>query len=217
MTSFPTITGAAAALLRDNIDAMTVAPRTPAEKGGAATQGGRETVLPTDLFAFLRRPAETRPNDVFVLARPEFATAKFLIAGRNFCCGSAREHAVWALCAFGIQAVIAPSFGQLFYGNCFKNGFVPVELPEAEVERLAKECAPGAPSALLTLDLEKRELVAPGGRRIAFTLPAFRYSQLLEGLDEIDMTLRASDDIAAFQKRASAERPWVYRPQRPVW
>jgi 3-isopropylmalate/(R)-2-methylmalate dehydratase small subunit len=211
--SFETFTGAAAPLMRDNIDAMTIAPRTPAEKGGATTQGGAETVRAADLFANLRVLADGRPNADFVLDRPTFREAKFLIAGRNFGCGSAREHAVWALGAFGLRCVIAPSFGQLFYGNCFKNGFVPITLEPAEVERLARDCAPGAPSALLGLDLAQRTLSAPDGRKIGFTIPEFRYRQLLEGLDEIDMTLRLSDAITAFQQRAATAKPWLYGAQ----
>ncbi len=202
------ISGAAAPFLRDNVDAMMIAPRTPAEKGGAATQGGAETVRACDLFAHLRFP-EGKENPDFVLNRPEFRSAKFLIAGRNFGCGSAREHAVWALRAFGIVGVIAPSFGALFYGNCFKNGLVPIELPEGEVTRLAQECAPGAPSALLTLDLAQREIVSQSGRTVAFALPAFRYQQLIEGLDEIDMTLQQRDRIVEFRRRTVATKPWL--------
>jgi 3-isopropylmalate/(R)-2-methylmalate dehydratase small subunit len=207
---FPQLTGAAAPLLRDNVDAMTIAPRTPAEKGGATTQGGPETVMPRDLFAHLRFLDDGSENPDFVLNRPEFRNATFLIAGRNFGCGSAREHSVWALCAFGIRAIVAPSFGPLLYGNCFKNRVVPVALDEAEVKRLAAECAPGAPSAMLTLDLERRELLSPQGRHIAFTLPEFRYRQLIEGLDEIDMTLKLKDAIADYQRRAEAARPWLF-------
>lgn len=211
MTDIPEpIVGAAAPLMRDNIDAMMIAPRTPAEKGGAATQGGAETVRPADLFAHLRYPGgEEDPG--FVLNRREFADAKFLIAGRNFGCGSAREHAVWALRAFGISGVIAPGFGALFYGNCFKNGLVPIELPMPDVEKLAEECAAGAPIAMVTLDIGKRVLSAPSGRRIGFTLPEFRYRQLIDGLDEIGMTLRQRDRIAAFRADAIAARPWLRR------
>jgi 3-isopropylmalate/(R)-2-methylmalate dehydratase small subunit len=211
--SFDPIKGAAAPFLRDNVDAMMIAPRTPAEKGGAATQGGAETVLPADLFAHLRFP-EGKEDPGFVLNRQEFREAKFIIAGRNFGCGSAREHAVWALRAFGISAVIAPSFGALFYGNCFKNRLVPVELAVEEVARLAQECAPGAPSALLTLDLGQRVVVSPSGRRIAFSLPAFRYQQLAEGLDEIEMTLHHRDSIDQFRDRALAARPWLLAQQQ---
>jgi 3-isopropylmalate/(R)-2-methylmalate dehydratase small subunit len=202
------ITGAAAPFLRDNVDAMMIAPRTPAEKGGAATQGGAETVRADDLFAHLRFP-EGKDNPDFVLNKAEFCNARFLIAGRNFGCGSAREHAVWALRAFGIAGVIAPSFGALFYGNCFKNGLVPIELSDAEIARLVRECTPGAPSALLTLDLARREIVSPSGRGIGFALPAFRYQQLIEGLDEIDMTLQQRDRIVEFCRRTVAAKPWL--------
>jgi 3-isopropylmalate/(R)-2-methylmalate dehydratase small subunit len=202
------ISGAAAPFLRDNVDAMMIAPRTPAEKGGAATQGGAETVRAEDLFAHLRSP-EGKDNPDFVLNKAEFRSARFLIAGRNFGCGSAREHAVWALRACGIAGVVAPSFGALFYGNCFKNGLVPIELADAEIARLAQECAPGAPSALLTLDLVRREVVSPTGRAIGFALPAFRYQQLIEGLDEIDMTLQQRDRIVEFRRSAVAAKPWL--------
>ena len=212
--SFGNLTGAAAPLLRDNIDAMMIAPRTPAEKGGAATQGGAETVRGADLFAHLRFGGDGKENADFVLNRPEFCDAKFLIAGRNFGCGSAREHAVWALRAFGIEAVIAPSFGALFYGNCFKNRLIPVELAEDEVARLAAECAPGEPSAMLTLDLSQRALISPAGRHIEFTLPAFRYRQLVDGLDEIAMTLQQRDAISEFRSRAIAEKPWLIAQQQ---
>jgi 3-isopropylmalate/(R)-2-methylmalate dehydratase small subunit len=207
--SFEQFSGIAAPLMRDNIDAMTIAPRTPAEKGGAETQGGAETVRPADLFMFLRFSEDGRDNPDFVLNKPEFQGARFLITGRNFGCGSAREHAVWALMAAGIRCVIAPSFGQLFYGNCFKNGFVPIELDEAEVARLAQECAAGGSSAILSLDLEAREVSTAQQRRIPFSIPDFRYHQLLEGLDEIDMTLRLDDKIQAFQQRRTATRPWL--------
>lgn len=209
MAAFPQwITGAAAPLPLENVDAMMIAPRTPAEKGGAATQGGAETVQRADLFAHLRFPSG-REDANFVFNRAEFRDAKFLIAGRNFGCGSAREHAVWALRAFGISAVIAPSFGALFYGNCFKNQLVPIELPVADVETPGQQCAPGAPLALLTLELSARTLGAPDGRQIVFTLPEFRYRQLINGLDEIDMTLRQKARIAAYRRSAIVERPWL--------
>lgn len=212
MTFPERIVGAAAPFLRDNVDAMMIAPRTPAEKGGAATQGGPETVQRADLLAHLRFPAGQEDAN-FVLNRPEFRDAKFLLAGHNFGCGSAREHAVWALRAFGISAVIAPSFGALFYGNCFKNQLVPVELLASDVEELARQCAPGAPGALVTLELAARTLIAPDGRQIGFTLPEFRYRQLIGGLDEIDMTLGKKVLIAAYRQRAVAERPWLQRTQ----
>ena len=214
MTHVPElVVGAAAPLPRDNIDAMMIAPRTPAEKGGADTQGGAETVRSADLFAHLRFPGGTKDPE-FVLNRREFAEAKFLIAGRNFGCGSAREHAVWALRAFGIAAVVAPSFGALFYGNCFKNGLVPIELPMADIEKLMQEAAPGPPAAMFTMNVALRTFVPPSGRAIEFTLPEFRYRQLIEGEDEIDMTLRQRDRIATFRAGTVAAKPWLQRSVR---
>jgi 3-isopropylmalate/(R)-2-methylmalate dehydratase small subunit len=205
---FPIFKGVAAPLLKNNVDAMTIAPRTPAEKGGAKTQGGAETVRAQDLFAHMRFLDDGQENPEFVLNRPEFRTAKFLVTGRNFGCGSAREHSVWALCAFGIGCIVAPSFGPLFYGNCFKNRLVPVELDESTTHAIAAECGPGAPD--MTLDLESRQIQTPAGRRISFSLPAFRYRQLLEGLDEIDMTLQAKSAIDEYQRRETAARPWLF-------
>jgi 3-isopropylmalate/(R)-2-methylmalate dehydratase small subunit len=205
------VIGAAAAILRPNIDPMIIAPRTPAEKGGAATQGAAESVKSTDLFRFWRFNDDGTEVADFVLNRPAFREARFLIAGPNFGCGSAREHAVWALRAFGIRAVIAPSFGPLFQSGCFKNGIVPVELAESETVRLAEECAPGAPSALLTLDLEKLLLVSPRRRELTFALPEFRRRQLRDGLDEIDTTLQSLGDIERFYRKARVDRPWMYR------
>ena len=207
---FPPLKGVAVPLLKDNIDAMTIAPRTPAEKGGATTQGGAETVQPGDLFAHLRFLDDGSENPDFILNRDGFRSAKILVAGRNFGCGSAREHSVWALGAFGIGCIIAPSFGPLFYGNCFKNRLVPVELDELLVKSFAAECTPGAPDAVL--DLERREIQSPSGRRIPFTLPEFRYRQLIDGLDEIDMTLQSKDAIDAYQRRETAARPWLFAP-----
>ena len=205
--SFPILTGVAAPLLRDNVDAMTIAPRTPAEKGGASTQGGAETVQPTDLFAHLRYSDGSEIAD-FVLNQPDYRQARFLVVGRNFGCGSAREHAVWALCAFGIGCIVAPSFGPLFYGNCFKNRLVPVTLDEAEVKRIAAECA--ARCCGNDARPRNRELRTPQGRTLAFTLPEFRFRQLIEGLDEIDMTLQQKGAIDDYQRHASDKRPWLF-------
>jgi 3-isopropylmalate/(R)-2-methylmalate dehydratase small subunit len=117
---------------------------------------------------------------------------------------------VWTLKAFGISCVIAPSFGEIFYNNCFKNGALPVILERAEVEVLAAEAQPGAPDALFTVDLMSQSIAAPSGRRIEFSVPAFRRQGLLEGLDEIAVTLRRTVEIAAFLADARAKRPWAY-------
>ena len=204
------ITGIGAPFQRDNVDAMQIAPRTAAEKGGAKTQGGPETVEPAALFAHLRFAADGQELPDFVLNQPAYRQAKFLIARRSFGCGSAREHAVWALTSFGIRCVIAESFGPLFYGNCFKNGVVPVTLPLAEVARMAEEASAGGEAAIFSADLAKLQIVTPTGRTVAFELPAFRRKQLIEGLDEIDLSLRVADKIAAFHDRARKVQPWVY-------
>ena len=205
------ITGIGAPFQRDNVDAMTIAPRTAAEKGGAKTQGGPETVGPEALFAHLRFADDGSERPDFVLNRPEFSQAKFLIARRSFGCGSAREHAVWALTNFGIRCVIAESFGPLFYGNCFKNGLLPVMLPLAEVTRLAEEASAGGALAMFSADIPRQQITTPAGRIVAFELPAFRLKQLVEGLDEIELSLRVVDKITAFHAAARKARPWVYR------
>ena len=210
MTPLNRLQGAAAPLLVDEMDAQLLAPRTDAERGGGETQGGAETVIQENLFSTLRFDASGAEIPGFVLNRPEFREAKFLLAGTNVGCGSAREHAVWALTAFGIRCVIAPSFGPLFHSYCFKNGVLPITLDVAEVARLAEEAAPGAPGAIFSVEVESQTLVTPSGRSIQFSIPAFRRQQLLEGLDELDMTLRLQPEIAAFHAKAVLKKPWLY-------
>lgn len=210
MTPLKNLRGAAAPLLLDEMDAQLLSPRTQAEKGGAATQGGAETVFQENLFATLRFDASGAAIPGFVLNRPEFREAKFLIAGTNVGCGSAREHAVWALLAFGIRCVIAPSFGPLFHSYCFKNGVLPITLDAAAVARLADEAAPGAPQALFSVDVKTLNLTTPSGRSIRFSTPSFRQQQLLEGRDELDMTLKLHAEIAAFHAQSAQRKPWLY-------
>ena len=205
-----TISGVAAPIMRDYMDAMTVCPRTPAEKGGAKTQGGRETVGPEAAFAALRFDETGAARPDFVLNRSEFAGARFIVSRKMFCCGSAREHAVWAVLNFGVQCVIAESFGPLFYQNCFKNSLVPVMLPPAEIARMADELAPGGTAAMLSLDLCGCTITTAAGRMVPFEMPAFRLKQLIEGLDEIDMTLKLGDKITAFHAAGRTSKPWLY-------
>lgn len=210
MTPLTHLRGAAAPLLKDEMDAQLLAPRTQAEKGGAATQGGAETVVQENLFTTLRFDANGAEVAGFVLNRPEFRAAKFLLAGTNVGCGSAREHAVWALLAFGIRCVIAPSYGPLFHSYCFKNGVLPITLEAAEVTRLAAEAAPGAPQALFSVDVAAQTLLTPSGRSIRFSIPSFRLQQLLAGMDELDMTLKLAPAIAEFHAQAARRKPWLY-------
>jgi len=203
---FVSVTGAAAPLLRANIDTDTISPaRTEKEFG---EKGGSN--LAQFLFANWRYDENDNPLPDFVLNRTSFKSAKILLTGPNFGCGSSRESAVWMLKAFGISCVIAPSFGEIFYNNCFKNGALPVILDEATIDGLAKEAEPGEPEAIFTVDLESQTIATPSGKTVPFTIPAFRRQGLLEGLDEISLTLQRDAEISEFATRAKQSRPWAY-------
>ena len=150
-----------------------------------------------------------RPNPDFVLNRPDYAGASILLARENFGCGSSREHAPWALLDYGIRVVIAPSFADIFYSNCFKNGLLPVRLAPQEVDRLFREAAV-TPHYRLVVDLQAQTIRLPSGDRIGFPIDNFRKHCLLNGLDEIGLTLQHRDDIAAFEARRLADRPWLH-------
>jgi len=203
-TAFTTLSGAAAPYLEENVSTNVISVQKP---HGQATVN---TDPRDELFSGLRFDENGKERPDFILNRPAFRDAKFIIAGANFGCASSRENAVTALAAFGIRCVIAPSMGDIFFNNCFKFGVLPVILPEDDVLALAAEAAPGAPSAIFSADLGTSELVSPGGRKLAIPLPAFRRQQLLEGLNEVDLTLRRAEDIAAFHHAASARQPWIY-------
>jgi 3-isopropylmalate/(R)-2-methylmalate dehydratase small subunit len=144
----------------------------------------------------------------FVLNRPAYRNAKILIAGENFGCGSSREHAPWALLDFGIRCIIAPSFADIFFNNCFKNGILPIVLPRAQVDALTAMAERGA-DATFTVDLDRQEIALPDGCTINFEVDPFRRACLLGGLDDIGLTLRKIEKIAAFESRQQSERPWL--------
>ena len=148
-------------------------------------------------------------NPDFVLNQPRYAGAQVLLARRNFGCGSSREHAVWALVDYGIRAVIAPSFAEIFYNNSFKNGLLPVTLPEDVVERLFQAVA-GNEGYRLTVDLEALEVRTPDGEAFAFSIDADRRHRLLNGLDDIALTLEHADAIRAYEARRVADAPWLF-------
>ncbi|HCO42708.1 MAG TPA: 3-isopropylmalate dehydratase small subunit [Gammaproteobacteria bacterium] len=148
-------------------------------------------------------------NPDFVLNQPRYAGAQVLLARRNFGCGSSREHAVWALVDYGIRAVIAPSFAEIFYNNSFKNGLLPVTLPEDVVERLFQAVA-GNEGYRLTVDLEALEVRTPDGEAFAFSIDADRRHRLLNGLDDVALTLEHADAIRAYEARRAAEAPWLF-------
>jgi len=149
---------------------------------------------------------EERPD--FVLNQGPFRKAKILVAGENFGCGSSREHAPWALLDFGITCIIAPSFADIFYNNCFKNGILPITLPQEEIDKLIDDAARGA-NATISIDLANQEIRGPDGGVIKFDIDPFRKRCLMEGLDDIGLTLEKGDAIEAFEGKARTERPWA--------
>ena len=148
-------------------------------------------------------------NPDFVLNQPRYAGAQVLLARRNFGCGSSREHAVWALVGYGIRAVIAPSFAEIFYNNSFKNGLLPVMLPEDVVERLFQDVV-ATEGYRLTVDLEALQVRTPDGEAFAFSIDADRRHRLLNGLDDIGLTLQHADAIRAYEARRAVEAPWLF-------
>jgi 3-isopropylmalate/(R)-2-methylmalate dehydratase small subunit len=153
-------------------------------------------------------PASRRPNPDFVLNQPRYQGASVLIARKNFGCGSSREHAPWALDQYGFRAVIAPSFADIFFGNCFKNGLLPIVLPESEMNRLFDEVAAFVGYSL-TIDLERQVVVKADGTELPFEVQAFRKFCLLNGFDDIGLTLQHADKIKAYEADRLLKKPWL--------
>ena len=153
-------------------------------------------------------PASRKPNPEFVLNQPRYSGASVLLARKNFGCGSSREHAPWAIDQYGFRAVIAPSFADIFFNNCFKNGLLPIVLPEAAIDLLFNEVH-AFPGYQLTVDLERQVVVRPQGEEIAFEVQAFRKYCLINGLDDIGLTLKHADKIRAFEAARLAAKPWL--------
>ena len=153
-------------------------------------------------------PASRKPNPDFVLNQPRYAGASILVARKNFGCGSSREHAPWALDQYGFRAILAPSFADIFFNNCFKNGLLPIVLPESTVDMLFNEVA-AFPGYELTIDLERQVIVRPQDEEIPFEVNAFRKYCLLNGFDDIGLTLRHADKIKAFEAERLATKPWL--------
>ena len=157
-------------------------------------------------------PAVRKPNPDFVLNQPRYAGASVLLCRQNFGCGSSREHAPWALEQYGFRALIAPSFADIFFNNCFKNGILPIVLPEAVVSRLFDEVA-AFPGYRLTVDLPRQVVIKPDGEEIPFEVQAFRKYCLVNGFDDIGLTLRHADKIRAFEAERLAKMPWLAKTQ----
>jgi 3-isopropylmalate/(R)-2-methylmalate dehydratase small subunit len=202
MDKFTTLTGVAAPLPLINVDTDMIIPK-------QFLKTIARTGLGKNLFDEMRYDAKGDEIADFVLNRPAYRRATILVAGENFGCGSSREHAPWALLDFGIRCVIAPSFADIFYNNCFKNGILPIVLPQEDVDKLMDDAERGA-NAVITVDLESQTIRGPDGGTIAFEVDAHRKRCLLEGLDDIGLTLEKADAIAGFEARLAAERPWLH-------
>ena len=161
------------------------------------------------MFHDLRLDANGAPRPDFVLNRPEYRGARILVADRNFGCGSSRENAVTVMVDNGFRAFVAPSFGDIFFNNCFQNGVLPVRLPAARVDAL-RALLRASPGASLTIDLAAQTVSAPDGGVDAFEIDSFRRDCLLQGVDEISLTLGHAEEIARFEEQARTARPWVY-------
>jgi 3-isopropylmalate/(R)-2-methylmalate dehydratase small subunit len=201
MEPFKTLNGIAAPLNMINVDTDMIIPK-------QYLKTIHRTGLGKALFDEMRYNADGSEKPDFVLNKPQYRKAQILVAGDNFGCGSSREHAPWALLDFGIRCVIAPSFADIFYNNCFKNGILPIRLPQSEVDKLMDDAERGS-NARVSIDLERQEIRGPDGGMIKFEVDAFRKQCLLNGWDDIGLTLRSEDKISAYEKNHKARAPWV--------
>jgi 3-isopropylmalate/(R)-2-methylmalate dehydratase small subunit len=201
MEKFTSVTGVAAPLEIMNVDTDMIIPK-------QYLKTIKRTGLGSGLFAELRYREDGSENPDFVLNKLAYRNSKILVALDNFGCGSSREHAPWALLDFGIRCVISTSFADIFYNNCFKNGILPVKVSSQDLAKLMDDAKRGA-NATLTVDLEAREIHGPDGGVVPFEIDPFRKHCLLHGLDDIGLTLQKAESIAAFEAKASAERPWL--------
>ncbi len=200
MDKFTKLTGVAAPLPMVNVDTDKIIPK-------QFLKTIKRTGLSEGLFYELRRDADGKPKD-FVLDQPAYRDAKILVAGENFGCGSSREHAPWALLDAGIRCIIAPSFADIFYNNCFKNGILPITLPQEQVDLLMDDAERGA-NAVVTIDLEKQEITGPDGGTVSFEVDPWRKHCLLNGLDDIGLTLEKGAKIDAFEEKRRLDQPWM--------
>lgn len=201
MQKFTVLTGVAAPLPMRNIDTDMIIPK-------QFLKTIKRTGLGKSLFFEMRYDDAGQELPGFVLNQPAYRTAEILVTGENFGCGSSREHAPWALLDFGIRCVIAPDFADIFYNNCFKNGILPIKLPQGDVDKLMDDANRGA-NATVTIDLVNQVIKGPDGGTIPFEVDAFRKHCLLNGLDDIGLTLQKADAIAAYEKTAAITRTWA--------
>jgi 3-isopropylmalate/(R)-2-methylmalate dehydratase small subunit len=201
MDKFTRLTGVAAPMPRVNVDTDAIIPKN-------YLKTTKRTGLKAGLFYEWRTNQDGSEKPDFVLNKPAYKNAKILVAGANFGCGSSREHAPWALLDFGIRCVIAPSFGDIFFNNCFKNGMLPIALPQADVDKLMQDAEKGA-NAVVSIDLEKQEITRPDGGVVKFDIDPFRKYCLLNGFDDIGLTLRQKDKIDTYEAERRRSMPWL--------
>lgn len=201
MEKFNKVTGVAAPMPLINIDTDMIIPK-------LFLKTIKRSGLGKNLFDEMRYDDDGKEIPDFVLNQPAYRNAQIIVAGDNFGCGSSREHAPWALLDFGIRVVISTSFADIFFNNCFKNGILPIVLPQEDIDKLMDDAGRGA-NAVLTVDLENQVITGPDGGKIEFTVDAFKKHCLLNGLDDIGLTLQKSDAIDAFEKEYGAATPWV--------
>lgn len=201
MEKFTKLTGVAAPLPVVNIDTDMIIPKD-------YLKTIKRTGLGQGLFAEARFKEDGSENPDFVLNKPAYRNAQILVAGDNFGCGSSREHAPWALLDFGIRCVISTSFADIFYNNCFKNGILPIVVSPEDLDKLMDDANRGS-NAVLSIDLESQEITGPDGGTIKFDIDAFKRHCLLNGLDDIGLTLEKASSIAAFEKANAQTHPWA--------
>ncbi|MET0294471.1 MAG: 3-isopropylmalate dehydratase small subunit [Phenylobacterium sp.] len=211
MEAFATLTAVAAPMPKPNINTDDIYPG-PGASPIAAGMSSRAYSDPAhagvNAFSAQKYDAAGVLVPDFILNVPPWTEAKIIVAGANFGCGSSREMAVWTLAGIGVRCIIAPSFGDIFFNNCFKNGVLPIRLPQAQVNELLALASDPATSTL-TVDLREQVITAPGGRAYPFQVTDYFRQALLEGLDEISATVARMDKIDAFDRRYRAERPWL--------
>jgi 3-isopropylmalate/(R)-2-methylmalate dehydratase small subunit len=201
MDKFTVLEGVAAPIKMINVDTDMIIPK-------QFLKTIKRTGLGTGLFSEKRYRDDGSENPDFVLNKPAYRNAKVLVAGDNFGCGSSREHAPWALMDFGIRCVISTSFGDIFYNNCFKNGILPIKVSPEDLEKLFDDAERGA-NATLSIDLEKQEIRGPDGGVVRFEIDAHRKHCLLNGLDDIALTMVKKAKIDSFEANAKSARPWL--------
>ena len=201
MEKFTTLRATAAPLPMRNVDTDMIIPK-------QFLKTIKRTGLGASLFYELRFHEDGSENKDFILNKPAYKSAQILITGENFGCGSSREHAPWALLDHGFRCVIAPDFADIFYNNCFQNGILPIKLSQDDVDKLMDDAERGA-NAVITVDLEAQEIRGPDGGVIKFELDAFRKHCLLNGLDNISLTMEKETAISSYEERAQVARPWA--------